>query len=96
MIETQHPITVGNVTANETTVSLHLNVKPTAAGVKASAVVIGQRFHRGAGDNCTPMGAAIRKDFADVFALAASNPAIAAEVQAITESLGRLAPLLDL
>jgi hypothetical protein len=96
MITTQHPITIGSVTANETTVSLSLTTKPTSTGIAASAVVIGQRFVRGEGNACTPIGQPIRRDVADVYALAATNPAIAAEVQLITESLGRLARMLDL
>lgn len=96
MIKTQHPITLGSVTADETTVSLSLTAKPTSTGIAASAVVVGQRFVRGEGNACTPVGPAIRRDVADVYALAATDPAIGAEVALITDSLGRLAPLLNL
>ena len=95
MITTQHPIQIGNVTAEELAISLSIATRCTAAGVQASAVVTGQRFIRD-GEATIPVGLAVRKDAPDVYALAGSNPAIAVEIQAITEALGRLAPLLDL
>lgn len=96
MIKTTHPIQLGDIAVNNTTVSLFLTTQPTQAGVKASAVVIGQRFHRAESGACTPVGEAIRLNVADVYALAATDPAIAAEVAIITTSLERLAPLLQL
>lgn len=96
MIATTHPIDLDGIAVNETTVSLSLNVTPTDGGVKAGAVIIGQRFHRAESGACTPVGSPIRVNAPDVYALAASNPAIAAEVQIITESLGRLAPHIGL
>ena len=96
MIATTQPIQLGTVTAAETTVSLTLISQPTPSGVKVSAVVIGQRFHRAEGDVCTPVGLPIRVNVADVYALAQSNPAVAVDVVAIQEALGRLVPHLGL
>jgi hypothetical protein len=95
MILTSQPITVGGVTATETTVNLILNTQLGSAGNKTTANIIGQRFIRD-GSATIPIGVAINKGYADVFETAATSPAIAAEVQTIFDSLARLAPLLGL
>ena len=95
MILTSQPLTVGDVTATETTLNLNLQTQPGPDGNKTTATVTGQRFVRD-GDATIPVGVLTVKSFSDVFAVAESNPAIGAEVQIIMESLARLAPLIGL
>jgi len=95
MIPTSQPLTVGSVTATETTVNLILQTQLGPDGNKTSATVTGQRFLRD-GTATVPVGILTVKGYGDVFATAQSNPAIAAEVQIIFESLARLAPLIGL
>ena len=95
MIPTSLPITVGAVTATETTVNLILNTQLGPNGNKTSANVIGQRFIR-EGDATIPVGIVIHKSFRDVFEAAEETPAIGAEVQIIMGALARLAPLIGL
>jgi hypothetical protein len=95
MIITSQPLTVGSITATETTVNLILNTQLGPNGNKTTASVTGQRFIRD-GSATIPVGVVINKGFSDVFAVAESNPDISAEVQIIMESLARLAPLIGL
>jgi hypothetical protein len=95
MIRTSQKITVGNVTAEETTVSLYLATRLGPDGNTTTANIIGQRFVR-SGKATIPIGSPIAKGYADVFAAAAESPAINTEVKIIFESLARLAPLLGL
>lgn len=95
MILTSNPITVGSVSATETTLNLILQTQLGPTGNKTSATVTGQRFIRD-GDATIPVGVLTVKGFADVFATAEANPAVGAEVAIIMESLARLAPLLGL
>jgi hypothetical protein len=95
MILTSQPITVGTIVASETTVNLILTTQLGPNGNKTCANVIGQRFIRD-GEATIPVGVQINKGYSDVFAAASLNPALAAEVQIIFESLARLAPLIGL
>jgi len=95
MIPTSLPITVGAITATETTVNLVLHTQLGPSGNITSANVNGQRFVRD-GDATIPVGVVTHKSFQDVFATAEKSPAIGAEVQIIMESLARLAPLIGL
>lgn len=95
MILTSQPLTVGSVTATETTLNLILQTQLGSSGNKTSATVTGQRFIRD-GNATIPVGVLTVKSFADVFATAEASPAIATEVSTIMTSLARLAPLIGL
>ena len=95
MILTSSPLTIGGLTAEETTVSLVLQTVCSPTGNKTSAVTTGQRFIRD-GDATIPVGPPIVQVFSDIYALAATDPNIATEVGIITAALGRLAPMIGL
>lgn len=95
MILTSQPLTVGGVTATETTINLILQTQLGASGNKTSATVTGQRFIRDE-PATIPVGVLTVKGFSDVFAAAESDPAIGEEVAIIMSSLARLAPLIGL
>ena len=96
-ITTTQPIALpGGANAQHTAIGIV--VQPTlnaTTGVGASALITSQRYIE-SGTGVIPVGPVITHRVPDIYAAAAASPAIAAEVQAITDALTALVPLLGL
>ena len=96
-INTTQPIALpGGATAQHTAIGLVITPRLSATtGVGGSALITSQRYLE-VGTGVIPVGPVLNHQVPDIYAAAAANPAIAAQVQTITDALTALVPLLGL